>query len=116
MVDQTLRLTALQARNPLGFLAAVGTLEVAARFFPEARLQWSGSLNPRAVLTGIVLEDLQSAVARDQNAVAGGPLLNWPDGKSLDDLKMSDSTLSAWARRIQDEVFERPDRDWLSDP
>src|SRR6476660_8539464 len=116
MADQELRLTALQARNPLGFLAAVGTLEVAARFFPEARLRWSGSLNPRAVLTGVCLEDLHGAVSRDQGDLADSPILNWAiDGSLLVDLKMSGPELSAWAAGIQADVLGSPDRDWLSD-
>lgn len=116
MADQALRLAALQARNPLGFLAAVGTLEVAARFFPEARLQWSGSLNPRAVLTGVSLEDLYAAVTRDQADVADSSILNWSNnGSCLADLKISGPDLSAWARDIQADVLGSPDRDWLSD-
>lgn len=115
MPDHELKLAALQARNPLGFLAAIGTLEVAARFFPETRLSWAGTLNPRAVLTGPSLEDLHSAVTQDQEDVAAGPILNWPRGAPADDLKVSEPELSSWAKKIQDDVVGHPDRDWVAD-
>lgn len=115
MADQALRLTALQARNPLGFLAAVGTLEVAARFFPKARLYWAGSLNPRAVLSGLSQEEMHSAVSRDQDDVASSPILSWPADGPYPDLKISKSELSEWAAAIQSHVVADPDRDWVSD-
>ncbi len=115
MTDHTLRLTALQATNPLGFLAAVGTIEVAARFFPEARLWWSGSLTPRAVLTGVSVDQLHAAVTQDQRDVANSTILNWPSGGPLNDLKIGASQLSEWAEAIRVEVADDPDRDWVSD-
>ena len=115
MPDRELRLIALQARNPLGFLAAIGTLEVAARFFPEARLSWAGTLNPRAVLAGPTLEELHAAVAQDQEDVAAGPILNWPQGAPIEDLKIRPEQLSEWARDIKGHVLDDPRQDWLSD-
>lgn len=115
MADHTLRLAALQARNPLGFLAAMGTIEVAARFFPDARLWWSGSLNPRAMLSGVTLDQLHAAVAQDQSDVADSSILNWPAGGPLADLKVSAQQLSEWAEAIRDEVVDHPNRDWVSD-
>ena len=115
MADQALRLTALQARNPLGFLAAVGTLEVAARFFPKARLYWAGSLNPRAVLSGLSQEEMHSAVSRDQDDVASSPILSWPPMVPTPRPKISKSELSEWAAAIQSHVVADPDRDWVSD-
>lgn len=115
MTEHEVHLTALQARNPLGFLAAVGTLEVAARFYPDARLSWAGTLNPRAVLTGPSTEDLHSAVGQDQADVVGSPVLNWPRRDPKDDLKVRPDELSAWAQEIQDHVIGRPGQDWVSD-
>lgn len=46
---ESLKLKGLDGANPLGFLAALGTLAVSIRIFPKARLSWlpiSGSLRP----------------------------------------------------------------------
>lgn len=51
----SLQLPALSGRNPLGFFAALGTLDALRRVHPEAAsaLHWSGDGAPTAVITGI---------------------------------------------------------------
>lgn len=115
MAHIELRLNALQARNPLGFLAAVGTLEVAARFHPGARLSWEGSLNPRAVLSGVTLAELHSAISQDQEDVGDSPVLDWPRGAPAVDVKVSKKVLSDWARCVQEYVIDDKCRDWVAD-
>lgn len=113
MMDE-IRMNGLQARNPLGFLAALGALEVASRFEPTVTLHWSATVSPRAVLTGISENVLISAVRQDAAEVLVGPVLNWPVEAPLADLKMPPEQLRRWADELYATVHGPADR-WITD-
>ncbi|HVX23559.1 MAG TPA: hypothetical protein VHB02_19610 [Acidimicrobiales bacterium] len=99
----TLELPALVGTNPLGFLAALGVLDVADRHDGEQLLlRWSDDLRPHAVVEGVDdLGTLVDLVEDDRQQWIESPLLTWgPDGKPLDDVKPSAEELHTWAEHL----------------
>lgn len=94
-------LSGLSGRNPLGFLAALGTLDVLDRAGLTPTLRWTADLVPRPVVTGV--QDVATIIAAamaDVERWQRSPVLNWPPGGPVKDLKMSPATLEEWAREI----------------
>lgn len=96
-----LELPALDGTNPLGFLAALGVLDVLHRAGRPATLCWTDDIVPAAVVTGTADADDLIAVldgdrARWQRSVA----LRGPRGVPLDDAKPPPTVLRDWAAEI----------------
>lgn len=86
----------LAGSSPLGFLAALGALDVAQRTDPAERhtLHWTEELVPRAVLGGVdSLDHLIEQVLVDRNRWRRSALLTLP----ASDLKPPDTELHDWA-------------------
>lgn len=95
-----LQLEGLTGSNPLGFLAALGALDVLGRMSPAAdpRLSWTPGLVPHAVLTGVDdVEALAAAIDDDRQRWRGSVLLGWGD---LQDVKLDPGTLRRWASAL----------------
>lgn len=109
-----LGLTGLRGRNPLGFLAALGALDVATRLLPDRRvtLHWVGALEPKAVLCGPdSLAHLVALCDGDRERWASSPVLTWgPNGTPLDDLKPSPEELRQWASHVAEEIVRTRQR------
>ena len=90
--------------NPLGFIAALGVLDVATRTGtadPAPILRWTDALVPRAVLTGPVdLGELVSRIDDDRASWLRSPLLRWPAEAPLTDVKPSPKVLHEWAQAM----------------
>jgi hypothetical protein len=97
-------LDALSGLNPLGFFAALGTVDGIARIRPEldVRLSWTNEIIPRAVLSGIGdLDELVEALDDDRRAWQSSVILNWgPNGVVLDDIKPSAEDAREWVSAV----------------
>ncbi len=104
-----LRLGGLRGNNPLGFLAAVGLLEVLSRRHPRAALSWSLGLVPAAMFHGVEEGAIIDSVLQDAAETLTSAVLNWPPENPVADAKVAPSQLRAWAG----DVATQPD--WVSD-
>ncbi len=98
--------------DPLGFLAALGALDVATRTAPDPAptLRWTKELVPRAVLTGPAdLDELESWIDGYRTSWQRSPLLRWPAEAPLADIKPSPGELHRWAREMT--TRPRPEMD-----
>lgn len=91
-------LPGLVGTNPLGFLAALGTLDVAHRSGRAVVLRWTDDLEPVAVLTGVPdVEALAALVEADRQTWMNSPVLTWTsDAVPPVDLKVSQHDLRHW--------------------
>lgn len=103
------RLGGLRGNNPLGYLAALGTLVVVSRFHSAARLGWCKGLVPHAYLSGVTEHEVVAAVLRDAKDCLASAVLAWPRDKPHADLKVPAEELSRWAQ-----AAAREER-WVSD-
>lgn len=102
-MNPEIELTGLSGRNPLGFLAALGALDVTARSGRDATLRWGRGLRPTPFLGGVATADeLVALVDRDRARWATSPVLAWPVGDPLADAKPDPEQLAAWAATIAD--------------
>ena len=106
-MSDPLTLTGFRGTNPLGFLAALGVLDVLTRQWPDrrVRLHWTDALEPTAVLTGAgSMEEVVDACDRDRQEWATSPILTWgPGARPLDDLKPSLPDLRRWIEFVVDD-------------
>lgn len=96
-----IELPALNGTNPLGFLAALGVLDVLHRAGREPAVRWTADLVPVPVLRGVANEDelvelLDADRARWQNSV----VLHGPAGSPLDDVKPPREVHRKWAEEV----------------
>lgn len=103
-----LQLGGLRADNPLGFLAALGLLEVVHRSNPGARLSWTNGLVPRPEMAGVEPQELVEAVTQDAKNCLDSVVLKWPPEAPYPDLKVSPTDLHDWAVAAADA------QDWVS--
>jgi hypothetical protein len=94
-------LTALAGSNPLGFLAALGTLDAVAAALPDATLHWTDDVVPQAILGGIgdpgaVLDALDA----DRETWNGSVLLSFPEASPLPDAKPDTQRLRQWFETV----------------
>lgn len=110
-------LPALVGTNPLGFLAALGALDVLGRCDEIERptLRWADDLVPHAVIGGP--RDLDALVAlcdRDRARWRASVLLTWEgEGPPLTDLKPDAATLREWALAVAGALPERAPADLM---
>lgn len=94
-------LTGLDGTNPLGFLAALGVVEVLTRNGRDARMAWTDDLVPNPVLTGApdgseLIEVLDADRARWRQSV----VLAGPANSPLDDVKTAPGVDREWALEV----------------
>ncbi len=96
-----MELPALEGTNPLGFLAALGVLDVLHRAGRDASLRWTDDLVPTPVVTGVddhreLLSELDHDRSRWHGRVALAGLADLP----LDDVKPPPAEHARWASAI----------------
>ncbi len=105
-MSEPIRLAPLRGRNPRGFLAALGALDVATRRLPDTRvtLSWTEGIEPVAVLQGPRdLDHLVDLCDEDRARWADSPVLTWgPDGTPAADLKVPPAAVADWFRAALD--------------
>lgn len=106
-----LQLDALVATDPLGYLAALGVLDVVARAHPAKRpsLRWTEGFDPVAVLGGVGdLDELIEILDVDRTDWANAVSLNGPDAFSpADDLKPPLDEVEKWFAAATDPADRR---------
>lgn len=96
-MTEPLACTGLAGTNPLGFLAALGLLDVAYRAGLDARLEWTDDIVPTAVLRGSDLETITDLVLTDRDQwLADSTVLNYPETAPFPVLKPSSDDLRKW--------------------
>lgn len=94
-------LSGLEGTNPLGYLAALGVMEVLARAKVDARLGWVGSLVPTAAVTGVShVDELIRHLDADRERWQGSVALAGPADHPLDDAKPPRGVDTAWATEV----------------
>lgn len=107
-------LPALEGTNPLGFLAALGVLDILARTGCEARLRWTNELVPHAVVSGVdSLDSILYMLDSDRLDWAESTVLKFPKNWPLADVKPVDMVLRAWFRAMSETHTRRVDSDLL---
>jgi hypothetical protein len=90
-------LPALEGSNPLGFLAALGVLDVLAATIPGVTLRWTDDLVPHGIVGGPGdLDQLLEALAKDREDWSHSPLLRFPEEEPLSDAKPDGKRLRMW--------------------
>lgn len=99
-----LALPGLTGTNPLGFLAALGVLDILNSEDPNATIRWTDELIPRAILTSeLDYEALLDAIEADQRRWARSSVLSFPrDGNPLPDAKPGAEDLRRWYESVRD--------------
>lgn len=116
-MSEPIRLPPLRGRNPRGFLAALGALDVATRRLPDLRvtLAWTDGIEPVALLAGPRdLGHLVELCLADRERWADSPVLAWgPDGSPAADLKVPPERVGDWFRAAL-QTGDRCDSDLLA--
>ena len=100
-MTRELELPALDGTNPLGFLAALGVLDVVHRAGREPTMRWTADLVPVPVFRGVTGEDeLVELVDADRARWQDSVVLHGPAGDQLDDLKSPPEVHREWAREV----------------
>lgn len=104
MTRNSTALPALRGRNPLGFLAALGTLDVVSRHVPTVRLSWSEGLRAEAVLHDAPdFDEVVLLIDADREGWQQSALLALEeDGGPATDLKPDADTLRRWYETVRD--------------
>jgi len=90
-------LSALAGNNPLGFLAALGTLDALSAKLPDVTLRWTDELVPYAMIGGAGdHESILDALDQDREEWNTSPLLSFPDDAPLTDAKPPGDQLRGW--------------------
>lgn len=109
-----LELVALEGTNPLGFLAALGVLDVLHRAGRAPTLHWTDDLVPTAVVRGAAdRDDLVELIDADRERWSTSPLLSWPPGEPLTDAKLRPAELRSWFEHVGHQLDDRRDADLL---
>jgi CRISPR-associated endonuclease/helicase Cas3 len=105
--DDALVLTGLDGANPLGFLAALGTLLVLRRgAYPQARLAWRRTAIWQPVLTGVPPAERSALCGAIAAVLCGHPVSGDAEGKRLAAQRESDAAKKALRDR-RDEIKKR---------
>ena len=107
-------LPALEATNPVGFLAALGVLDTLADASSDATLRWTDELVPHAIVGGISdLDLLLDVLDRDRQEWRNSALLGFPDNAALPDAKPDAILLRKWFEAVAQQHDHRADSDHL---
>lgn len=105
-----LEIPALVGTNPLGFLAALGVLDVVDRSGGTVppTLRWTDGLRPHAVVEGVEgVGALIDLIEEDRAKWVASPLLTWgPGGEPLDDVKPFREETREWATSLYESSSE----------
>ncbi len=100
-MTREIELPALDGTNPLGFLAALGVLDVLHRAGREPTMRWTVDLVPVPVFRGVTDEDeLIELVDADRVRWQNSVVLHGPADDQLDDLKPPPEVHRKWAREV----------------
>ncbi len=104
-MSEVLELDGLRGTNPLGFLAAVGVLDVLTRAGRPATLAFVDDIVPVALVQGVDhVDDLIAFLDRDRASWAESVVLGGPGARRLDDAKPDAATAAAWAAAVVDSL------------
>jgi hypothetical protein len=108
-------LPALEGTNPLGFLAALGSLDALAATAPDVTLRWTDDLVPHAIIGGTGgLDQLLDALDKDREEWADSSLLRFPeDQEPLPDAKPDGKRLRKWFEFVSGPAGRPADADHL---
>ncbi|MGH3914907.1 MAG: type I-G CRISPR-associated protein, Cas3-extension family [Pseudonocardiaceae bacterium] len=108
-----MELPALGGTNPLGFLAALGILDVLHRAGREPTMRWTADLVPRPVLGSMKdADELVELVDADRVRWQGSVVLRGPADNPLDDVKPPPGVHGKWAKEVFDTLGDtRADAD-----
>lgn len=99
-------LTALEGKNPLGFLAALGCVAAVARAEQPAsrpRLTWTADVVPHAVLDSCATDsdELIDLLLADLSSWQNSLILEWAlEGELIDEVKLPPEELHVWAQDV----------------
>lgn len=97
-------LPALEGTNPLGFLAALGTLDALSATVPGVTLRWTDELVPHAVIGGFSdLDTLLDTLDRDREQWRDNPVLRFSADVLLTDAKPEEKRLREWFEFVSDD-------------
>ncbi len=100
-VSRDTELPALDGTNPLGFLAALGVLDVLHRAGREPTMRWTPDLVPVPVYEGVPDADaLVELVDADRARWQDSVVLRGPAGRQLDDVKPPHELHRKWAEEV----------------
>lgn len=100
-MSREIELPALDGTNPLGFLAALGVLDVLHRAGREPTMRWTADLVSVPVFRGVTDEDeLVELVDVDRVRWQNSVVLRGPAGDQLDDVKPLRETHRKWAGEV----------------
>lgn len=103
MTVHEIELPALDGTNPLGFLAALGVLDVLHRAGREPALRWTADLVPVPVLRGAADDDeLIGLIDHDRARWQDSVVLHGPAGGQLHDVKPPPTVHREWAADVAD--------------
>lgn len=92
-----IELPGLVGTNPLGFMAALGALDVADRTFDSPQLRWTETLLPHAVVSGVgSLDDLVEAILADRDRWRDSVVFTGYDGSNPSDIKPEPAEVLPW--------------------
>lgn len=107
-------LPALEGTNPLGFLAALGVVDVLTVTDGRPTLRWTDELVPHAVISGSGdLESILDLLDRDRRKWNESILLSFPQSSPLPDVKPDAKTLRMWLDAVSQRSDSRTDSDHL---
>lgn len=98
-VSVPLRLQPMNGRNPLGFLAALGVLDVLTRHHPDRRptLVWGSGLRSVPEITGAgEIDELISLILADRDTWKRSVVLGGPNGEQPADIKPDPADVRPW--------------------
>ncbi|MGH3942702.1 MAG: type I-G CRISPR-associated protein, Cas3-extension family, partial [Pseudonocardiaceae bacterium] len=102
-MTRELELPALDGTNPLGFLAALGVLDVLHRAGREPALRWTADLVPVPVLRFLTDDDeLIELIDTDRARWQDSVVLHGPADNQLDDVKPQPNVHRRWAGEVAD--------------
>lgn len=112
-----IELPALDGTNPLGFLAALGVLDVLHRAGREPTMRWAVDLVPVPVLQGVTDQDeLVELVDVDRERWQNSIVLHGPANDQLGDVKPPPDVHRKWAEKVMHTISDtRTDGDTFTD-
>lgn len=101
MTAHDIELSALDGTNPLGFLAALGVLDVLHRAGREPAMRWTDDLVPLPVVQGAADQDeLVTLIDADRVRWQSSVVLHGPAEARLDDVKPAPDVHRTWVRQV----------------